>query len=226
MGNRDSFSYIIDFLLNPHDPDNITGYQILFKIFVKEFGKYELLKKHTEPEDLFNDFLTKVLFKQNFSLNPTLKEKIKDKSTNIVSYIYQAIHNFLRTNQREILKKYYTEEKKTRDIQLIQENEEGKEFEIITINKNVSPIVIMEAKEISETIQKEFSETEKRTLCYMFLNDKNFFGENISDDAAYKRKSRLKSRLSELVREKGFSIEGFTYFVQEYLMSEICNKFS
>ena len=225
MSNKDSFSYIIDFLLNPHNPDNITGYEILFKIFVKEFGKYELLKKHTEPEDLFNDFLTKVLFKQNFSLNPTLKEKIKDRSTNIVSYIYQAIHNFLRTNQREILKKYYTEEKKPRDTQLIQENEEGKEFEILTINKDVSLVIIIEAKEISETIKKEFSETEQRTLCYMFFNDKNFFGENISDDAAYKRKSRLKSSLTKFVKEKGFSLEGFTYFVQEYLMSEICDKF-
>ncbi len=225
MSNKDSFSYIIDFLLDPHNKNNKTGFEILFKIFLKEFNKYDLIKKYEQVEDIFNDFLVRVLFKQNFSLNPTIKEKIEDKSSNIVSYIYQAIHNFLRTKQREILNKYYTEEHQERHESVVKENEEGREREVIGVNEKISPIVIIEAKEISEIIQNEFSESEKRTLCYMFFDDKSFFEKKLSDDAAYKRKSRLKNFLTKFVAEKGFSLEGFSYFVQEYLMSEICKKF-
>ena len=226
MQNKNSpFDYIIEFLLDPHNPDSINGYEILFKIFLKEFNKYDLLKKYEDPSDVFNDFLSKILFKQNFSLNPTIKEKIDDETTNIVSYIYKTIHNFLRTKQREILKKYYSEENRPIYEPLIQKDEEGNERETIGINEKVSLITIIEAKEIAEVIKKDFSESEKRTLCYMFFDDKNFFDKKISDDAAYKRKSRLKTLLTDFVKEKGFSLEGFSYFVQEYLMSEICEKF-
>ncbi len=219
------FDYIIEFLLDPHNPDSINGYEILFRIFLKEFNKYDLLKKYSQPEDVFGNFLSKILFKQNFSLNPTIKEKIGDETTNIVSYIYKTMHNFLRTKQKEVLKKYYTEENQEKHQPVIQKDEEGKTKEFIGVNEKVSLIVIIEAKEIADIIQKDFSESEKRTLCYMFLDDKSFFGKEISDDAAYKRKSRLKTLLTDFVKEKGFSLEGFSYFVQEYLMSEICEKF-
>jgi len=219
------FDHIIEFLLDPHNPDSIDGYEILFRIFLKEFNKYDLLKKYDDPADVFNDFLSKILFKQNFSLNPTIKEKIEDETTNIVSYIYKTIHNFLRTKQREILKKYYTEENQEKHKPIEKKDEEGKVIEEVSIDEKISPLVIIEAKEIAEIIEKEFSESEKRTLCYMFFDDKSFFDKEISDDAAYKRKSRLKSFLTDFVKEKGFSLEGFSYFVQEYLMSEICDKF-
>ncbi len=225
MNSKDSFYYIINFLLDPYNEKNKTGFEILFKIFIKEFNKYDLLRKHEQLEDIFNDFLIKVLFKQNFSLNPAIKEKIEDKSSNIVSYIYQALHNFLRTKQREVLRRYYTEENKPKNEPLIQKDEEGKEKEIIGINEKISPVIIMEAKEILDIINKELSEKEKRTLCYMFFDDRNFFEKKLSNDAVYKRKSRFKSFLSNFVKEKGFSLEGFSYFIQEYLMSEICKNF-
>jgi len=225
MTNKDSFSYILDFLLNPYNKNNKTGLEILFKIFIKEFNKYDLLKKYEQSEDIFNEFLIKVLFKQNFSLNPTIKSKIKDKKSNIISYIYQTIHNFLRTKQREVLKNQYTEKNQLKNEPFNKKDEKGKEREVIGVNEKISPIIIIEAKEIANMINKEFSEIEKRTLCYMFFNDKHFFEKELSDDAIYKRKSRLKNFLSNFVKEKGFSLEGFSYFIQEYLMSKICEKF-
>lgn len=225
MIEKDSFSYIVDFLLNPHNSDNKKGFEILFKIFLKEFNKYDILKKYECSEDVFNDFMIKVLFKQNFSLNPTIKEKIEDSSSNIVSYIYKAIHNFLRTKQREVLKRYYTQEAQEKQQSILKKDEYDREREFIGTNDKISPTIIIEAKEILETINKELPEAEKRTLCYMFFEEKEFFEKEISDDAAYKRKSRLKKFLTKFVKEKGFSLEGFSYFVQEFLMSEICKKF-
>lgn len=219
---------IVEFLLDPNNPESYKGYEIFKKAFIKEFNKYSLLKNYYDGEDLFNEFLTKVVFREDgFLLNKNMIEKINSQKDNFFSYLYMSIHNFLRTYNRRAKVRIISDEEqsKQRFENIYQKNEEGKEFETSYLKQEINYIVIIEAKEILKAVKKDFSEKDLRTLCYMFFDDKSYYGENISDDNAYQRKSRLKKRLADYVRKKGFSLEGFEFFIKNYLLSEICNNF-
>ncbi|WP_456382977.1 hypothetical protein [Persephonella sp.] len=216
---------IIKFLLNPHNKDNYLGYEILKRVFASQYSRFPLVKERYELEEIYNEFLHKVIFKEKgFLLNNTILEKIHDEYTNIISYLYTTINNFLRTINKQILSEIKTEKGEDRYKNLFIKDEEKKERETIHLKTEVAYIIIIEAKEILEKIKEDFDEKDLRTLCYMFLDDKTFFEEKITDDNAYQRKSRLKKKLTKYVKENGFSKEGFLYFVQNYL-SEICKNF-
>ncbi|WP_457626004.1 hypothetical protein [Persephonella sp.] len=208
MEEKRPWDYVIEFLLNPHD--NIEGYRIFYGLFKREFKKYRLLEKNLNAFDLFHDFLVQVIFKnRTWELNPTIHSKINDK---IVQYIYRSLHNFLRTKNREFFAKEYTKE-------------ELKENQI----DDSSPVVldlIIEAKEIKEKILNSFSRKDLRTICSLLMEDRKYIDEDISDDAFYQRKSRMRKKLKEFIKENGFSLEGFAYFQKYILKSEICDKLS
>ncbi len=235
--NKRPFDYIIEFLLNPHNPNNKIGYDIFFKVFLKEFNKYSLLKNELEPEDVYSEFLLKIIFKgDKFSLNPTILNKIQENTNNITSYLYMTMHNFLRTKNRELKEKFYVEEnnqneekrlKKKFETLEIKHDNDDKYIENPKITKSpvIETEIMIEAKEIREIIEQKLSDKEKQVLCYTLLDDPSYIKEEISQDALYKRKSRMKKFLTGFVKEHGFSLEGFSYFVQEYLKSEICEKY-
>ncbi|SNZ09133.1 hypothetical protein SAMN06265182_1486 [Persephonella hydrogeniphila] len=206
MGEKKPWDYVIKFLLNPQNNDE--GYWIFYGLFKREFKKYDLLEKNLNSLDLFHDFLIHIIFKnQKWKLNPTIYSKIDDK---VVSYIYASLHNFLKTKYREFLAREYSKDEIT-------------EYEI----DEVSPVIldlIIEAKEIKEKIISSFNQRDIRTICFLLLGDRKYINEEISDDALYQRKSRMKKRLKEFVKENGFSLEGFAYFQKYILKSEICDK--
>ena len=216
MSEQQPWDYILSFIKDPHNPENQVGHKIFMQVFFKEFYKYDLLVKYSEPEDLFHEFITTIIFKgKSFTLNPVIAEKMEDPKTKIVSYLYKTIHNFLRTKRREAYKNL--------QIEPIDKGTEGKQEEPC-FNHIIDPVIEIEALEIKEIILKTFSEKEIRVLCYSFLNDKEYFDEELSDDAIYKRKSRMKKFLQDFVKEYGFSLEGFACFIDKYLKSDICDK--
>ncbi len=219
---------IIKFLLDPNNKDNYEGYEVFKRVFLKEFFKeeYALLRKFYDGEDLFNEFLVRVIFREDgFLLNNNMKEKINNIQHNFLSYLFMSIHNFLRTYRRKAKFEDSFKEQKSMKLESIQTSD-NRTKDLLEYNARVhiDYSLHIEAQEILESIKKDFSEKELRTLCYMFLNEKKYYGEEITDDNAYKRKSRMKKTLSEYINKKGFSLQGFALFVKEYLMSEICKK--
>lgn len=211
---------VYNFLLN----SDKNGLKVVKSMFISILKKshFKKLKDYNDiGDDLFNQFyLEKLLPKKDYLL-----KKFENDLEGLVRYIYKMITNFLTdvNNKKEI------EEIKI----FINKNEEDDKSQNILENipsesrSSMVDIEIIESKEILEIIKTFLSEEDKKVLCHIVFKDKqniNYCLENLSQDAIYKRVERLKTKLKSFVETYCISQDGFKYFIDEFLMSEICKK--
>lgn len=211
---------VYNFLLN----SDKNGLEVIKSIFISVLKKsyFKKLKDYNDlADDLFHQFyLEKLLPKKD-----DLLKRFENDLEGLMRYIYKMMSNFLTdiNNKKEIeeVKIFITKDEEDDESQNILENipSESRSSKV--------DIEIIESKEILEIIKTFLSEEDKKVLCHIVFKDKqniNYCLENLSQDAIYKRVERLKTKLKSFVETYCISQDGFKYFIDEFLMSEICKK--
>lgn len=185
------------------------GLQIIANIFFKQINSENFAHISWDKEELFGDFILKI-----FEKRQKLLEIFITQPMGAASYIREMVKNFLRDK-----------------IESLPPQTENIEDYKNTIKDSRTPIKVIdniEAYRLRELIEERFSDDEIILLCYMTDKEcqksiKETVFNSVSDDALYKRVERLKKKLAELVKSKGFAMDSVRSFLEE-ILPQICKE--
>ena len=188
------------------------GLEIISNIFFKQLHSqsYKFLTQKEDANDIFMDFITKLLTKREFLL-----ETFEGQTKGLASYIRQMAKNFLKDKVKQ-----------WSEIQIESvNNNEGK----LGMNYNIDTKTILkiESFRFEKTLKQKFKEEEVLILCYITAPDKidfiNRHFSNLSKNALYKRVERVKNKLKNLIDEYGYEKDVVEFYIDN-ILPIICNK--